>query len=134
MNAREQLLRELSTFRGNQERLAWIIKKGKEQPAFPESARTEKNRVEGCLSNLWLLSRMESGRCWFQSDSDSSIVRGLASVICELFSELSPMEILQADVAALLQEAGLSHQLTPNRRNATTALAQKIKDYAREQA
>src|ERR1700720_3030079 len=58
----------------------YLIDLGDEIPDFPESARTEANRVDGCQSNVWLVTELKPSDppvIEIQADSDSMIVRGL---------------------------------------------------------
>jgi cysteine desulfuration protein SufE len=126
----EALATDLSRFKTAQDRLARMIQIGRAAPGLDEKFKTAERKLEGCLSNLWLHSEFRDGVCYFQSDSDSVIVKGLATVICDLFSGLPPNEILLADLAPL-REAGLWQQLTPNRRTGLSRLVDNIHEFAR---
>ncbi len=133
MNLREKqekLAANLAPFKTPQDRLARMIQIGRAAPGLPEEFKTSERKLEGCLSNLWLRSDFRDGLCFFEADSDSAIVKGLATVMCELFSALPPGEILQADLAPLRQ-AGLWQQLTPNRRTGLSRLVDHIHEFAR---
>lgn len=124
------LAAELGRFKTPQDRLAHMIQLARAAPGLPDELKRPENKLEGCLSNLWLRSEFGDGLCVFKADSDSAIVKGLATVICDLFSELPPQEILQADLAPLRQ-AGLWQQLTPNRRTGLARLVDNIHEFAR---
>jgi cysteine desulfuration protein SufE len=109
-----------------------MIRVGRAAPGLDEQFKTSEAKLEGCLSNLWLRSEFRSGLCFFKADSDSAIVKGLATVICDLFSGLPPDDILKADLAPLRQ-AGLWQQLTPNRRTGLSRLVDNIHEFARQQ-
>jgi cysteine desulfuration protein SufE len=126
----EALAAELSRFKTPQDRLAHMIQVGRAAPGLPEEFKTAENKLEGCLSNLWCRTEFRAGRCFFESDSDSAIVKGLATVICNLFSGLPPEEILRSDLSPLRQ-AGLWQQLTPNRRTGLSRLVDNIHEFAR---
>lgn len=126
------LAADLARFKSPQDRLAHMIQVGRKAPGLPDEFKNPERKLEGCLSNLWLRSEFREGACRFTSDSDSAIVKGLASVICELFSNLPPQDILQADLAPL-REAGLWQQLTPNRRTGLARLVDSIHEFARAQ-
>jgi cysteine desulfuration protein SufE len=127
----EALAADLGRFKTAQDRLAHMIRIGRSAPGLEDRFKTPEAKLEGCLSNLWLQSELREGSCYFRADSDSAIVKGLATVICELFSGLPPNEILQADLAPLRQ-AGLWQQLTPNRRTGLSRLVDNIHEFARE--
>jgi cysteine desulfuration protein SufE len=127
----EALAADLGRFKTAQDRLAHMIRIGRAAPGLEDRFKTPEAKLEGCLSNLWLQSEFRDGACYFRADSDSAIVKGLATVICDLFSGLAPNEILQADLAPLRQ-AGLWQQLTPNRRTGLSRLVDNIHEFARE--
>jgi len=126
----EALAAELARFKNPQDRLAHMIQVGRAAPSLPPDFKQPETKLEGCLSNLWLRSEFREGACYFQADSDSAIVKGLAVVICNLFSGLAPAEILKADLTPL-RHAGLWQQLTPNRRTGLSRLVDNIHDFAR---
>ena len=124
------LARDLGRFKDPQERLTHLVQVGRKSPSLPANLRTSEARLEGCLSNLWLHSDFHDGACYFVTDSDSAVVKGLATLISELFSGLEPAEILKSDLA-LLREAGLWQHLTPNRRTGLSRLLDHIHEFAR---
>lgn len=126
----DALAADLARFKTPQDRLGHMIRVGRVAPGLDENLKTPEAKLEGCLSNLWLRSEFRDGRCHFSADSDSAIVKGLATVICELFSDLPPAEIVAGDLAPLRQ-AGLWQQLTPNRRTGLSRLVDNIHEFAR---
>ena len=127
----EALTADLARFKTPQDRLSNIIRVGRAAPGLEDKFKNPEAKLEGCLSNLWLRSEFREGHCFFRADSDSAIVKGLATVICDFFTELPPQEILQADLTPL-REAGLWQQLTPNRRTGLSRLVDNIHEFARE--
>ena len=96
-----------------QARLAWLVEQARQRPGLPVALKTEANRVEGCLAQLWLACEVRDGRCWFQSDSDSQIVRAIASLLCDFYSGEPPGDIthVQMDQLADLADRLSSGQL-----------------------
>jgi cysteine desulfuration protein SufE len=124
------LAADLACFKNPQDRLAHMIQIARAGAGLSDEFKTPETKLEGCLSNLWLRAEFRDGCCYFRSDSDSAIVKGLATVICDLFSGLAPAEIVGADLAPL-REAGLWQQLTPNRRTGLSRLVDRIHEFAR---
>ena len=51
---------------------------------FDEKDRVEDNKVQGCVSQVWVVPRMgEDGLVYFTADSDSQLTKGLAALLCE---------------------------------------------------
>ncbi|MDX6806546.1 SufE family protein [Terrihabitans rhizophilus] len=114
-----------------EERYRYLIELGRDLPPFPDEARTAANKVEGCASQVWLLSRMqpspEGSVLTFQGDSDAHIVKGLVALILAFYSGHTAREIATMDAGALLSDLGLSDHLTPQRSNGVRAMVQRIK-------
>ncbi|MFO7859310.1 MAG: SufE family protein [Ectothiorhodospiraceae bacterium] len=118
-----------------EERYRFLIDMGRQLPEFPEEARTESNRVDGCTSNVWLVTEVEGGEpphLHFRADSDAFIVKGLVAILLKAYSGRTPGEILDTDLADLFDRLGLSKQLTPNRRDGFFAMVRRIHQLAAE--
>ena len=117
------------------DRYRYLIELGRTLDPLPEAAHNEDNRVRGCVSQVWLLTRAgdEGGqkRLFFKGDSDAHIVRGLVALTLALFSGQTPHSILRTDAQALFDELGLGSHLTPQRSNGMRAMVERIKSDAR---
>ncbi|HUR46065.1 MAG TPA: SufE family protein [Candidatus Saccharimonadales bacterium] len=131
LEKQRELLAALAAIKDGQERFAWLIHKGKSQAALPATLKTPENRVEGCLSNLWFVPEFRDGRCWFESDADSLIVKSIAGLLCDFYSGSHPREILKLD-PSFLGEVGINQHLTPNRRNSLSRVWTRIYGFASE--
>lgn len=129
----EELIARLRAVKSPQDRLAQVIQIARAAPGLDEGFKTDDYKLEGCLSNLWLVCEMREGRCWFRADSDSAVVKGLAVIVCALHNGLAPEEVERVN-ADVLRETGVWQQLTPNRRTGISKLVEKIHAFAREQA
>src|SRR3954453_4805093 len=74
------------------DRYRYLIELGRTLPELPETARTETNKVQGCASQVWLLTKARPNGAGgpvlsFIGDSDAHIVRGLIAVLLALYSE-----------------------------------------------
>ena len=85
--------------------------------------------MSGCLANLWLVAEWREGRCHFQCDSDSQIVRAVAGLLCDLYSNAVPAEIL-AQPPDFLEQVGINQHLTANRRNVLSRVWERIRSFA----
>lgn len=126
---RRELVEELGLIEDPHERLGYIIDRGRMFPALDEPFRTEVFRIEGCMSMLWMVPEMKAGRCYFRADADSAITKGIASLVCEFYSEALPSEVVAHDTG-FLGEVGVTQHLSPNRRNGLANIEQKIHGFA----
>jgi len=124
-----QTIDDFSKFSDWEERYKHIIQIGKTLPSLEEKYKTEENRVKGCQSQTWLHADLDGGKIVYQADSDAMIVRGLISLLLNVFSAQSPQAILNANVE-FLTKIGLTTHLTLSRANGLAALAKQFKNYA----
>ena len=60
---------------------------------FDEADRVDDNKVPGCVSQVWVVPRIEDGLVYFTADSDSQLTKGLAALLVEGLSGSTPKEI-----------------------------------------
>ena len=89
----QQLIDDYCIIDDAQERLAAVVDNARQQPPLPDTDRTEANRVQGCISQAWIVAQLDGGRCRFRSDADSPLVRGLLKLLCDLYTGASPTEV-----------------------------------------
>ena len=115
-----------------EDRYRYVIELGKMLPAYPEAERTDANKVQGCVSQVWLATHVDREsdgpvRLTFEGDSDAHIVRGLVAILLTLYNGLSAQEILKADIEALFNRIGLRDHLTPQRSNGLSSMVQRVR-------
>jgi len=114
-----------------EERYAYLIELGSKLPPLPAEMRIEENIVRGCQSAVWLHRECRDGKVFFQVDSDSLIVKGLAALVMRIFSDQSAAEVIKADLA-FFEETGLNKHLSSQRANGLMAMIDQIKQFAVE--
>jgi len=111
------------------EKYSLLIKYGRDMEEFPEEFRTEKNKISGCQSQVWLNASFKDGKIHLDADSDSSIVKGLAALLVKVYSEHTPTEILSSP-PDFLHKIGIDSHLSPTRKNGLGAMLKQIQLYA----
>ena len=119
------------------DRYRYVIELGRELEPLPEEEHSAENKVQGCVSQVWLSKRTEHGangepRLAYLGDSDAHIVRGLIAIVLTLYSGHTPKEILSTDAIALFDEFGFRDHLTPQRSNGLRSMVERIRTDARE--
>jgi cysteine desulfuration protein SufE len=121
-----------------EERYRYLIELGRMLPPFPEEARTDANKVQGCASQVWLRTGFEPAgaepRLDIVGDSDAHIVRGLVALLISFYRGKSPEEVAAHDPIGLFKELGLSEHLTPQRSNGVRSMVERIRSDARSAA
>lgn len=116
-----------------EDKYRYVIDLGEQLPPFPEIARDAAHKVQGCVSQVWLVSERGTGtdpKITFVGDSDAHIVRGLVAIMLALFSGHRASEIVSIDAEQLMRSLGLDEHLTPQRANGLRAMVRRIKQDA----
>ena len=133
----EELLDEFEDFDHWEERYRYIIELGEELDEMPAELKTEEIRVQGCVSNVWLVMEMQPGDSplvQFRADSDSQIVRGLVSILLMLCSGRPAREVVAMDIESVYERLDLRQHLSRSRSNGLHSMIQRIRTLAGQYA
>ena len=118
------------------DRYRYVIELGRTLDPMPEEEHSPENKVQGCVSQVWLSKQLDRGGktpvLKYLGDSDAHIVRGLVAILLSLYSGRTPQEILSTDALAVFDEFGFREHLTPQRSNGLRAMVERIRSDARE--
>jgi cysteine desulfuration protein SufE len=114
------------------DRYRYVIELGRTLPPLAESAHIDANKVQGCASQVWLLTHVKPDGAagpilTFEGDSDAHIVRGLVAILFTLYSGKNAHDILATDALALFDRIGLRENLTPQRSNGLRSMVERIR-------
>lgn len=108
------------------EQLLWYAKK---LDPMPEEDKTPENKVNGCVSQVYITADLKEGKVWYQGDSDAQLVKGLVAFLIEGLNGLTPQEIVEV-TPDFIEETGLKVSLTPSRANGFYNIFQMMKKKA----
>lgn len=112
-----------------EERYQTLIQLGKNMVGLPDEEKSEDLKVKGCQSQVWIKARLdENGRVRFLGDSDALIVRGLVSLLLNLYDGEEPKNILSYQ-PEFIEKLELSNHLSPSRANGLFSMLKQIKYY-----
>ncbi|WP_421852535.1 SufE family protein [Oricola sp.] len=117
-----------------EDKYRYVIELGHTLPEMADEDRTPENKVNGCVSQVWLVHSIEDGAdpvILFRGDSDAHIVRGLVAIMIAALSGKRASEIEGFDASGLLASLGLEENLTPQRSNGLRAMVARMQDEAR---
>jgi cysteine desulfuration protein SufE len=112
-----------------EDRYRYVIELGRKLKPLPEDERTAENKVQGCVSQVWLSTTVDRDgipRLTFIGDSDAHIVRGLIAILFAIYSGKTADEILSIDATKTLGTLHLNEHLTPQRSNGLMAMVKRI--------
>ncbi len=124
-----EIVDEFSFFEDWTDKYQYLIEIGQQQNHFPVDKMTDDYIIKGCQSSVWLVPDMKDGRIYFKADSDSSIVKGLITLLIRVLSGQTPDDILNAKLE-FIDKIGLRKHLAPTRNNGLAAMIKQIKMYA----
>ena len=120
------IIKEFETFDDWQDKYFYIIDIGKKLSKLDKSQKIDANKVDGCISQIWLVSEQKNGKYYFVADSDALIVKGLLAIVLRVFSGRTKEQILRNNFQELFNNLGLANHLTPSRSNGLFAVIKKI--------
>ena len=107
------------------DRLIYIIDLAKHMTSLPKELRTDDRLVRGCMSKIWIDVGVVDNLVKVYYDSDAMITKGITSIICDCFTDISIQEaktITKQDIEKL----GIRQLLTAQRRNGLSSLVDNI--------
>jgi cysteine desulfuration protein SufE len=131
----EEIIDNFSLLDDWDDRYRYLIELGRELRPLAEAAHNDANKVQGCASQVWLLTTVRPNGAGgpvltFEGDSDAHIVRGLIGILFAIYSGKSASDILAVDALALFEKMGLRAHLTPQRSNGFRSMVERIRSDA----
>ena len=118
---------EFSIFNEPQEKYVLLVDLAKKSSGLPPEKRTDKNKVNGCISQAWIIADKETDNTYnFQTDSDAMIVKGLLFILQRLFNGQRKEDIVSIDGQNILDHIGLKGTISSQRTNGFGAAINKI--------
>lgn len=125
----QEIVDEFAFFDDWMQRYEYIIELGKKLEDLPDEKKDAAHKVPGCQSQVWFHARNESGRIFFDADSDAMIVRGLVALLLRVYSGRTPEEIINTP-PAFFEALELGSHLSGSRANGLHAMVTRIHAYA----
>ena len=110
------------------DRYSYLIELGDSLPPLSESEMIDTNKVNGCVSQVWLVCDSTADDTYiFRGTSDAHIVRGLIAIALAIFSGKSGAEIAKTDERSIFESIGLEEHLTPQRSNGLRSMVERLR-------
>ncbi|SFC08977.1 SufE family protein [Pseudoalteromonas denitrificans] len=120
-----------------QEKYREIMLLGKTLPQLSNELKIDSALVDGCESKVWLHLEFKIGlqenTLFINANSDTRIVKGLLCIIINLYSDLTPSEILSINPEKEFEDMSLLKHLSPSRGNGIKAILSVIHNKATAQ-
>jgi cysteine desulfuration protein SufE len=123
----------LALFPNPQEKYQYLIEQAKNSEEFPTELRIDEFKVNGCQSQVWLVPEEKDSKLYFKSDSDALIAKGLVTLIASIYSDETPIDIVNSEID-LMEEFELGVILSPARRNGAFSMLKTIREFSQKLA
>ena len=105
--------------------LNYLMELGEKLEEYEEKNKIDENIVKGCQSKVWLSYDLKDGKL-FSGDSNTSITKGLLSLLIKVFSGQTPEDILDTKLF-FVNKTGLCRFIGTQRSNGLEAMENKFK-------
>lgn len=131
--SQNKIIEDFDLFDDWMDKYSYIIDIGKEAEPFPEKYRVEENLIKGCQSKVWLKEEhKDNNKFVFYADSDSSLVKGIVTMLVKIYSNSTSKEIIDTELF-FIDKIGLKEHLSINRSNGLQSMIKHIKQIAIKQ-
>ena len=124
-----EIVEEFSLFEDWMQKYEYIIELGKSIQPIDNKNKVNSNLINGCQSKLWLHAELKEGKVIYTADSEAIITKGIAAVLLRVFSNQTPVDIIDSNVD-YIDEIGLKEHLSPTRANGLMSMVNQLKYYA----
>src|SRR5688572_14604365 len=122
----EEIRENLSYLDDWEDRYKYIIELGQALPPLADAEKNSANKVQGCVSQVWLVTERDRELLTYRGESDAMIVRGLVAILVALYSARPAEEIAATDAISIFDELGLREHLSTQRSNGLVAMVNRI--------
>lgn len=124
-----QLIEDLCLIPDLQERLSALTGYASRM-RLDSTHQTEAQLVPGCVSRVWLHGQLRDGLTRFDCEADSPMVKALAAVMCDLYSDATPAEVVEIE-PEIWQQCQFIKMLSPTRLNGLANVRRLIREKAK---
>ena len=126
----DSLVTRLQSTSDPKRRYEYILWLAKSLPILNKDLHLETTKVNGCISEVYVLGILLKGKIQWQGYSDALITKGLLAFLIKGLNDLTPFEVLSID-EKFIEMTGLSKSLTPSRANGFLNIFLKMKAQAK---
>tara|TARA_B100000900_G_scaffold294234_1_gene253024 strand:- start:222 stop:641 length:420 start_codon:yes stop_codon:yes gene_type:complete len=109
----------------------FILWLGKKLKVPDNSILISENKVQGCVSEVFIKANYQKGKLYWEGYSDALITKGLLAFLINGMNELTPEEVVSLN-SKFIEETGLKASLTPSRSNGFLNILLKMQSQAND--
>ena len=109
----------------------YILWLGKKLKVPNDSIFIPENKVQGCVSEVFVKASFKEGKLYWEGYSDALITKGLLAFLISGMNQLTPKEVININ-NKFIEDTGLKASLTPSRANGFLNILLKMKSQAND--
>ena len=113
-----------------EQRYQYLIELGEALPPMPAALKLDKNKVRGCMSQVWIDAALKDGKIQFVGDSDTSVIKGILALLIGLCNGRKVEDIQSINMDSIFERLNLAEHLSPNRHVGVYAMFDLMKQKA----
>ena len=126
-----KLVEKLKNAEDPKRKYEFILWLGKKLKVPNNSILIPENKVQGCVSEVFVKASFQEGKLYWEGYSDALITKGLLAFLISGMNELTPKEVVNID-NKFIEETGLKSSLTPSRSNGFLNILIKMQSQAND--
>ena len=109
----------------------FILWLGKKLKVPSDNILIPENKVQGCVSEVFVKPSFLEGKLYWEGYSDALITKGLLAFLINGMNELTPKEVVNIN-NKFIEDTGLKASLTPSRSNGFLNILLKMQSQAND--
>ena len=126
-----KLVKKLKNADDPKRKYEFILWLGKKMKVANKSILIPKNKVQGCVSEVFVKASFHEGKVYWEGYSDALITKGLLAFLIDGMNELTPKEVVNIN-NKFIEDTGLKKSLTPSRSNGFLNILLKMQSQAND--
>ena len=126
-----KLVEKLKNAEDPKRKYEFILWLGKKLKVPNKNIFIPENKVQGCVSEVFVKASFQEGKLYWEGYSDALITKGLLAFLINGMNELSPKEVVNIN-NKFIEDTGLKASLTPSRSNGFLNILLKMQSQANE--
>ena len=126
-----KLVEKLKNAEDPKRKYEFILWLGKKLKVPNNSILIPENKVQGCVSEVFVRASFQEGKLYWEGYSDALITKGLLAFLINGMNELTPKEVVNIN-NKFIEDTGLKASLTPSRSNGFLNILLKMQSQAND--
>ena len=126
-----KLVEKLKKAEDPKRKYEFILWLGKKLKVPNNNILIPENKVQGCVSEVFVKASFQEGKLYWEGYSDALITKGLLAFLINGMNELTPKQVVNIN-NKFIEDTGLKASLTPSRSNGFLNILLKMQSQAND--